>query len=230
MGTGVPFPGVRRGRGVTLTTHHLVPRSRISRSYTSSSPWPLNSCSGTASLLYKRGYNLSVRTNIKLRSKMSVQAINTRFNWIPCSKFGDEIRARTETTSRLYVHVMQFVQITHKMSLIETDCEHVNSTYNVSLLAERSRLKCVKFRACASLPDTNTAVAGVTTQDVYIILKLSRTDTSSISHVFRQRNLANFVTSISHTSVTRTSCAHLLSISRSYYSQIYIKLKLLTFY
>jgi hypothetical protein len=32
-------PGVKRGRGVTLTTHpHLVPRLRMSRSYTSSSP------------------------------------------------------------------------------------------------------------------------------------------------------------------------------------------------
>jgi hypothetical protein len=32
-------PGVKRGRGVTLTTHsHLVPRSRMSRSYTSSPP------------------------------------------------------------------------------------------------------------------------------------------------------------------------------------------------
>jgi hypothetical protein len=32
---GVPSPGVKRGRGVTLTTHPLlVPRSRMSRSYT----------------------------------------------------------------------------------------------------------------------------------------------------------------------------------------------------
>jgi hypothetical protein len=32
-------PGVKRGRGVTLTTHlHLVPRSRMIRSYTSSLP------------------------------------------------------------------------------------------------------------------------------------------------------------------------------------------------
>jgi hypothetical protein len=31
---GGPFPGVKRGRGVTLTTHpHLVQRSRMSRSY-----------------------------------------------------------------------------------------------------------------------------------------------------------------------------------------------------
>jgi len=36
---GVLSPGVKRGRGVTLTTHpHLVPRSWMSRSYTSSPP------------------------------------------------------------------------------------------------------------------------------------------------------------------------------------------------
>jgi hypothetical protein len=39
MGTGGPFPGAKRGWGVTLTTHpHLVPRSRMNRSYTSSPP------------------------------------------------------------------------------------------------------------------------------------------------------------------------------------------------
>jgi hypothetical protein len=36
MGNGGPFPGDKRGRGVTLTTRpHLVPRSSMSRSYTS---------------------------------------------------------------------------------------------------------------------------------------------------------------------------------------------------
>jgi hypothetical protein len=36
---GVLSPGVKRARGVMLTTHsHLVPRSRMSRSYTSSPP------------------------------------------------------------------------------------------------------------------------------------------------------------------------------------------------
>jgi hypothetical protein len=36
---GVLSRGVKRGRGVTLTTHpHLVPRSRMSRSYASPSP------------------------------------------------------------------------------------------------------------------------------------------------------------------------------------------------
>jgi hypothetical protein len=42
-------PGLRRGRGVTLTTHpHLVPRSRMSRSYTSSPTSAFVACSGTA--------------------------------------------------------------------------------------------------------------------------------------------------------------------------------------
>jgi hypothetical protein len=37
MSAGDPFPGLKLGGGVTLTTHpHLVPRSRMSRSCTSS--------------------------------------------------------------------------------------------------------------------------------------------------------------------------------------------------
>jgi hypothetical protein len=44
MGTGILSPGVKRGRGVMLTIHaHLVPRSWMSRSYTSS---PLNRLHG----------------------------------------------------------------------------------------------------------------------------------------------------------------------------------------
>jgi hypothetical protein len=39
IGTGGPFPGVKRSRGVTLATHpHLVPRLSMSRSNTSSPP------------------------------------------------------------------------------------------------------------------------------------------------------------------------------------------------
>jgi hypothetical protein len=48
---GVLSPGLKHGRGMTLTTHpHLVPRSRMSRSYTSSPPPPsaIVVCSGTA--------------------------------------------------------------------------------------------------------------------------------------------------------------------------------------
>jgi hypothetical protein len=52
MGTGGPFSGVKRGRGVTLTTHtHLVPRSWMSRSYTPLPPSASMACNGTA-LLY----------------------------------------------------------------------------------------------------------------------------------------------------------------------------------
>jgi hypothetical protein len=41
MGIGGPFPGAKHGRGVTLTAHpHLVSRSRMSRSYTSSPQAP----------------------------------------------------------------------------------------------------------------------------------------------------------------------------------------------
>jgi hypothetical protein len=48
---GILSPGVKRGRGVTLTTHHhLVPRSRMSRSYISSPPSATMACSGTALL------------------------------------------------------------------------------------------------------------------------------------------------------------------------------------
>jgi hypothetical protein len=43
MGTEGLSPGIKRGRGVTLTTHpHLVPRLSMSRSYTSSPPMCLH--------------------------------------------------------------------------------------------------------------------------------------------------------------------------------------------
>jgi hypothetical protein len=55
MGTGSPFPGVKRGLGVMLTTHpHLVPRLRMRRSYTSS---PLSACMLYTGQLYFSFYN-----------------------------------------------------------------------------------------------------------------------------------------------------------------------------
>jgi hypothetical protein len=54
MGTGGPFPRGKARPGVTLTTHpHLVPRSRMSRSYTSPPPNATMACSGTAYLTSK---------------------------------------------------------------------------------------------------------------------------------------------------------------------------------
>jgi hypothetical protein len=47
-------PGLKPGRGVTLTTHpHLVPRSRMSRSYILSPQSALVACSGTALALQR---------------------------------------------------------------------------------------------------------------------------------------------------------------------------------
>jgi hypothetical protein len=52
MGTGGPFPGPKARLGATLTTQsHLGPRSRMSRSYTSSTTKRLCSVCGTASAL-----------------------------------------------------------------------------------------------------------------------------------------------------------------------------------
>jgi hypothetical protein len=49
---GVLSPGLKRVLGVVLTTHpHLVPRSRMSRSYTSSHPCSSMVCCGIAFLL-----------------------------------------------------------------------------------------------------------------------------------------------------------------------------------
>jgi hypothetical protein len=49
MATGGPFPGVKRGRDMTLTPlPHLVPRSRMSRSYASSPPSAFMTRNGTA--------------------------------------------------------------------------------------------------------------------------------------------------------------------------------------
>jgi hypothetical protein len=50
MGTRGPFPGAKHSRGVTLTTHpNLLPRSRMSRSYT---PHPLIACMEVTGHLY----------------------------------------------------------------------------------------------------------------------------------------------------------------------------------
>jgi hypothetical protein len=57
MGTIGPFPGIKGGRGVTLTTHpHLVPKSRLSKSDKSSLSCRMHGGSGTALL------TLTVRT------------------------------------------------------------------------------------------------------------------------------------------------------------------------
>jgi hypothetical protein len=64
---GVLSPEVKRGRGVTLTTHpHLVPRLSMIRSYTSSPPPCVSmACSGTALRIF----------NIRKCSRVRVQEL-----------------------------------------------------------------------------------------------------------------------------------------------------------
>jgi hypothetical protein len=68
---GVLYLGEKGGRGVTLTTHpHLVQRSRMSRSYTSSPPRATMVCSGTALLLLRgstSGSSQRVSSSVFLR-------------------------------------------------------------------------------------------------------------------------------------------------------------------
>jgi hypothetical protein len=73
---GVLSPGVKSGRGVTLTTHpHLVPRLRMSRSYTFSPPCASMACSGTAFTSCKRSCcNKDTPLHLVSRSKTSLQA------------------------------------------------------------------------------------------------------------------------------------------------------------
>jgi hypothetical protein len=53
VGTGGPFPGAKRGRGVTLTTHpHLMPSPRMSMSYPPLPPIATLACSRTALLIF----------------------------------------------------------------------------------------------------------------------------------------------------------------------------------
>jgi hypothetical protein len=54
MGNGGPFPGGKARPGMTLTTHpHLMPRSRMSRGYTSSPPCYQHANSRTALLFIR---------------------------------------------------------------------------------------------------------------------------------------------------------------------------------
>jgi hypothetical protein len=55
MGTGGSFPGDKARPGVALTTHpYIVPRSRMSRRYTSPPPSAFVACSETASTVFTR--------------------------------------------------------------------------------------------------------------------------------------------------------------------------------
>jgi hypothetical protein len=85
MGTVGPLRGAKRGRGVTLTTHpHLMPRSRMSRSYISSPPSAFMACSGTAlAFLYFNFIQLILilmeKKEIKSYSHLPIQEKNEKY-------------------------------------------------------------------------------------------------------------------------------------------------------
>jgi hypothetical protein len=81
MGTGGPFPGAKRGRGVTLITHPLlVPRSRMSRSYTSCPPHePPTACSGTA--LQSLDFLVSLNVSVKSLKNLLTNTVSITISW-----------------------------------------------------------------------------------------------------------------------------------------------------
>jgi hypothetical protein len=87
---GVLSPGLKRGRGMTLTTHsYLVPRSRMSRSYNPSPPSAFMACSGTALVLYTfymKPYN-TVTSHVQFMlqglSSCSVAVQSSKGHWSP---------------------------------------------------------------------------------------------------------------------------------------------------
>jgi hypothetical protein len=83
---GVLSPELKRGRGVTLTTHpHLVPRSRMSRSYISSPQSAFMACSWTAFF-----YPYVINPDISRGTLLSLQSAffkYSRINSRTCSPF-----------------------------------------------------------------------------------------------------------------------------------------------
>jgi hypothetical protein len=109
---GVLSPGVKRGRGVMLTTHpHLVPRLRMSGSYTSSSPCASMACSGVTFLLQAVKNLLQVQYQKKqvfrehvpfTEWEMAMQFYSTNRHYYTCQKQVWESVGMTKRVSVLY--------------------------------------------------------------------------------------------------------------------------------
>jgi hypothetical protein len=86
MGTGRPFLGAKRSQGVMLTTHpHLVPSSKMSRSYTSSPPSATMACSRSALLFI---ISMQVITPLYLHFERKQTSRDGRYSW-QCCVIGD---------------------------------------------------------------------------------------------------------------------------------------------
>jgi hypothetical protein len=91
MGTGVPFPRVKHGRGVTLPTRlNLVPSSRMSRSYTSCLLWHLRGGSGTA-LLFVTFLCNTVLHGLSCWMCLSFTTVHAAGSWHPFELFSHNV-------------------------------------------------------------------------------------------------------------------------------------------
>jgi hypothetical protein len=102
MVTRDPFPGVKGGRDVTLTTHpHFVPRSRMYRSYTS---FPVKRVHGVwwDSFSFSFGFSRSSKVNSRpsetnVAAMVSVTSMNykTLLRWLLCYQLSFDVTALT---------------------------------------------------------------------------------------------------------------------------------------
>jgi hypothetical protein len=93
-------------RSLYLPNPHLVPRSRISRSCTSSSPSPSTACSGAALLYYYRG----VCVTDKSRHRFDVQKHKWDSHWNQMSDNQSFESSRLCSTNFIIVHCLRFVE------------------------------------------------------------------------------------------------------------------------
>jgi hypothetical protein len=130
MGTGGPFPGVKSGRGVTLTTpFHLVPRSRKSRIYT----LPLGACMAIAGLLYftqgvarcASGTPASICWSLPLSAQEWMQASCLLFRSV-------QIQLLKLLDIILFIVVRYTTLLMPKLRYIFSACSYVGFIWNIS--------------------------------------------------------------------------------------------------
>jgi hypothetical protein len=111
MGSGVLSQGVKRGGGVTLTTHsHLLLRSRISRRYTFSPPSASMACSGAALLYFRSEWRAIQKTEITVR-----------INAFLCFRF-------LKPTCRTFCGTIKLLSINNSSVIIQS-CKRTNNFF-----------------------------------------------------------------------------------------------------
>jgi hypothetical protein len=93
MGTGGPVPGTKARPGCDADhLPHLVPRSRMSRSYTSSPPSAFLACSGTALAFYYES------EGVRGTPSLAVYCLSTSCSIIDCGRVETEVACRARRT------------------------------------------------------------------------------------------------------------------------------------